>query len=489
MLKKLMSILLVTTMFCQATALAADDISHLTPPEQRELYKQGYCAGERIPSSGYETTLQGMAARKLYSYGIVAGASDGDVDDALFNLSNPLTWPMAFTLLARMAPDYDGSSCPTTLPSGTPSWAAASYGYFAARDLLPAEASMSEPVLAEQFEDLTLTFLNTIVKDAPTTLVHPAVSAGALTRGDAFLIMSMALDIILDNAPRDTAPTLTANTEFTLPETLYLSATDLDNAFDQLDEAFRFAPERVVISAPKDTAESLLIWTNGSRATTELAYKKHLLFSKHFARYSMNLRAIPGTEPNTTSINCTFASYEIATYLRADSQSWLKCFKDSTLSSSYRDFIQQDILPLTTKYGDDTYSLLKAVAERICDTAVYDNDFYSGIDWLNDYHDIPGYLRDGKIVCDGYAHLFKACLFELGFPCLAIDGTASGVNHTWNKILLDGKWYNADICWMDTMRSGSTYFLRSDYFFRSNSHESWSTHLSPLYAALNDYIP
>lgn len=88
-------------------------------------------------------------------------------------------------------------------------------------------------------------------------------------------------------------------------------------------------------------------------------------------------------------------------------------------------------------------------------------------------HELPEFFISGRIVCDGYAKAFQYFMLKENIPCIFIAGSTIGKNggtdHAWNKVQLDGKWYNMDICWADTGKT-SRYDLKSDVYYASNSH-------------------
>lgn len=73
-----------------------------------------------------------------------------------------------------------------------------------------------------------------------------------------------------------------------------------------------------------------------------------------------------------------------------------------------------------------------------------------------------------KGVCQGYAYLFYHVMQRLGIPCINVPSNACG--HIWNKVQLDGKWYNIDVTHDDPTNfdtdystgSKRTHFLMSD---------------------------
>lgn len=65
-----------------------------------------------------------------------------------------------------------------------------------------------------------------------------------------------------------------------------------------------------------------------------------------------------------------------------------------------------------------------------------------------------GALVLNKCVCAGYASAFQLLLSMSGIDCYYVSGTATnsdGVTggHAWNKVKIDGYWYNVDVTWDD----------------------------------------
>lgn len=90
-----------------------------------------------------------------------------------------------------------------------------------------------------------------------------------------------------------------------------------------------------------------------------------------------------------------------------------------------------------------------------------------------------GALLDGKGICEDYSLSYKKLLEGIGIETLRIDGKDSArtqsdsVAHTWNKVKLEGIWYNVDITFDDyddaerlqRSHSKGEYFLTSDKLF------------------------
>lgn len=91
--------------------------------------------------------------------------------------------------------------------------------------------------------------------------------------------------------------------------------------------------------------------------------------------------------------------------------------------------------------------------------------------YVVDENDSSIYIADGPLlygkgVCGGYSAAFNRLALALGFDCIYVY---NGI-HAWNKIKLDGKWYNVDVTWDDMDMYGDndiyyTHFLKSDETF------------------------
>lgn len=128
---------------------------------------------------------------------------------------------------------------------------------------------------------------------------------------------------------------------------------------------------------------------------------------------------------------------------------------------------------LTDNYSDDT-SKARAVFVWIADNIAYDYKAFNKkkhykmpkckkgddclkvvAEWKEDYTDKV--LRSGKSVCDGYAWLFKRMCdyaglqtdFVHGYTKHSPDdvGRMGSLDHAWNGIVLDGKYYYLDVTW------------------------------------------
>lgn len=69
-----------------------------------------------------------------------------------------------------------------------------------------------------------------------------------------------------------------------------------------------------------------------------------------------------------------------------------------------------------------------------------------------------------KVVCEGYAKAFQLLMNACGIESIYIPGKANGTGHAWNKVKLDGDWYNVDVTWDDPTSTSGVPVLSHKYF-------------------------
>ena len=110
------------------------------------------------------------------------------------------------------------------------------------------------------------------------------------------------------------------------------------------------------------------------------------------------------------------------------------------------------------------------IHDYMCDNAIYPADVKNNDDDL--FHSAYGFFYDGNVVCAGYTLAYSYLMHELGIECEYVSSSA--MQHAWNKIKIDGKWYNVDLTYDDYSlfegynTYGSMYhcfFMKSDSYF------------------------
>lgn len=111
----------------------------------------------------------------------------------------------------------------------------------------------------------------------------------------------------------------------------------------------------------------------------------------------------------------------------------------------------------------------------------YDYDNYLNGTIPYDSYYCGGILVNGRGVCNGYARAFEYFMYREGIECYMISSTE--MNHAWNIVSIDGRYYHVDCTWDDPVqdRLGKVqhkYFLVSDSAMKSErNHYGWTTSL------------
>ena len=82
-------------------------------------------------------------------------------------------------------------------------------------------------------------------------------------------------------------------------------------------------------------------------------------------------------------------------------------------------------------------------------------------------------LYIGGSSCNGYALSFYMIMKKAGVPVTCEYGYGNGGEHLWNRVKVDGYWYNIDLTWDDHggNRVSYDYFLKSDADFGDHETE------------------
>lgn len=95
------------------------------------------------------------------------------------------------------------------------------------------------------------------------------------------------------------------------------------------------------------------------------------------------------------------------------------------------------------------YDTVKAIHDFMCKNYTYGS---------SEYKNIEHYYKSDSLICGGYAIVFQQFCKYFNLDCIKIFTDI----HAWNKVNIDGSWYNVDVCWDDRAKIYYTYFLISD---------------------------
>lgn len=132
----------------------------------------------------------------------------------------------------------------------------------------------------------------------------------------------------------------------------------------------------------------------------------------------------------------------------------------------------QKALSIVDSSMDDLQKAL-VVHDYICDNSYYNENGHVS-------HSAYGFFKDGRVVCAGYTLAYSYLMNKLGVECEYV--TSLEMNHAWNVIKINGKWYNVDLTYDNEIRSvcpsqnkcvyGVT---RHEHFLKSDNDDVFSS--------------
>lgn len=144
---------------------------------------------------------------------------------------------------------------------------------------------------------------------------------------------------------------------------------------------------------------------------------------------------------------------------------------------------------ISTEYSA-RYNALKSKVDKIMDAIAGMTD-YEKLLYVHDYLILNGeydlnyqryaaydILVDGIGVCQAYTLAYQLIMDLCGIPC--VRATSDEMNHTWNVVRIDGKWYQIDVTWDDPVpdvdgRIYYTHFVLNDSEMEAADHYAWES--------------
>lgn len=148
-----------------------------------------------------------------------------------------------------------------------------------------------------------------------------------------------------------------------------------------------------------------------------------------------------------------------------------------------RGIIKQEAEHILSYINDDMSPIEKilTVHDYIVSNYQYDQRTYDEEEVKNANRRLDTMIIEKTGVCQGYTYLFGYMMDMLGIKWASVPSDAH--DHIWNKVLLDGKWYNIDVTHDDTdynIPAGHTrynHFLLTDSEMKNLScgfHTAWN---------------
>ena len=245
------------------------------------------------------------------------------------------------------------------------------------------------------------------------------------------------------------------------PDSVLLTVEICGDALKQIDTALDYVPESIVVRFPETcpaaevAAFVLRFEDSGAALPASLVgcIDWNFFVPFYLTQYSGN------------RFRLWLPHYTPAAEAAADALDWLRVYRDERYSAALEEFKTRYLDPLKRLSTD--YDKVRAAHDLLCRMASYDyTEYYRGT--RPQAHSLLGFMESRRVVCDGYAKTYQWMLRCLGIESYVVTGSTSRGEHGWNKVFLDGAWYNVDACWDGAY--SYYYFLKSDSFFEANDH-------------------
>lgn len=133
----------------------------------------------------------------------------------------------------------------------------------------------------------------------------------------------------------------------------------------------------------------------------------------------------------------------------------------------------QEILALVDRNWSDLEKIV-FLHDYLAQNYVYVLDENNG---ENTNYDAYGFLTERHGVCQAYTLVYLGLLKELDINTAIAD--SEKMNHIWNLVQLNGKWYHVDVTWDDPVpdnygNANHNYLLLSDAAINRAGHYSWT---------------
>lgn len=191
-------------------------------------------------------------------------------------------------------------------------------------------------------------------------------------------------------------------------------------------------------------------------------------------------KEIANINDNIVGMNGIVDQYSILENSRGGMRIYLK-YEISDNYYVYEKYVNNKSIPNSRPAAIKLYNKVVEVLDSIIEPGMTDyekelaihdyivaNCSYGYIDYSKEYaYRAYGVLIQNKAVCNGYAEAMALLLDCVGIENKIMTGWAGGELHAWNRVLLDGNWYQVDATWNDPLPDrgefvGHMYFNVTD---------------------------
>lgn len=154
---------------------------------------------------------------------------------------------------------------------------------------------------------------------------------------------------------------------------------------------------------------------------------------------------------------------------------WLSCYDDfsnGVIRSVVTEMIYEKVDSWIDEIQDQAtvYEQEKKAHDIVC----------ANIEYVEGTFDQSAYsaIIEGESVCAGYSKMFSILMNGSGIDTVAVTGS----NHAWNKVNLDGTWYNVDTTWDDFDEYiDYSFFNKSDStIYSGHVQHTWYDGIAPV---------
>lgn len=440
---------------------------------------------DRWSHGSYCSTMGDMAGRRLYVYGIADSLNElteDGTDGAVFlDADAPAGRLDTALMLYRICGTVPESPCPF---SDVPEEYAESVAWLYEAGVTKGVGGGrygTGSITRHQFLVMLSRYFQWDTEDGDE-VVSIAAEQGLLpaygetdifTRGALFQLLCTLLDRYFPERRSAARP------EMSPPYEIEITANTYADAVAQIGAALSYLPGCMTVhfsdDCPQtelDRFQSCFDWGNEGIAQVILGSLDHSFLSPYFMSQYKDHR-----------YRLWLSHYSPAFEACSDALDWLRVYEDEAYSAAIRQFAAEHLAPLRDLTSD--YERAKSAHDLLCRLAAYDyTEYYRNT--RTEAHGLLGFLQNRKVVCDGYAKTYQWMLRYLGIDSYVVIGMGVSKSHAWNKVLLDGAWYNVDVCWDDS-GSDARFFLKSDASFEANQHRFTDSFSKTSYASPKDY--
>ena len=113
------------------------------------------------------------------------------------------------------------------------------------------------------------------------------------------------------------------------------------------------------------------------------------------------------------------------------------------------ELIDSEVQNITSLINDNMsdYEKVLLVHDYIVNNYEYDTRLFSETERGQENRWLDEMVKEKRGVCQGYTHLFKYVMDKIGIECQSVSATE--LQHIWNKVKINGEWYNIDLTFDD----------------------------------------